>query len=772
MRACLIALLALGYTLTEAKAETVAPPDSGYASDAWLESATPWSDEQQRREAEIAAYLNDQDPGRASQYGFAPGHTPALAWNWFDRHPVGFSGVPLVLLQTLLSLDPATEADPDLLPLARIWRQASPVPGENGVFTLDHLGSSPHPADYDNGTAKPAQDRRFSLPNGFVFDPTVQPEEVRRINAKLFVMRQLDLTTLLRSSLRKRIYEDDIDYQTEPEKYQTAPNHDAVFFACSACHTGRVVVGGEIDDSGNMVQQGQVRFLHGMPNTEIEAQHYSELLLATGLALVESGFSMGSQTLPDPDDIEANRDVVKALLVRMIDRARKDDTVGTIYGPSPEEMRRAKLQTYWVAKDFATHIANLIGTAVKTQYIYHQVGKKHAYNANNPQKVTPDQRVPDMMNNRPGQMDAFGVAAGLVALHTKRPDNTYVRFMQDDFPDNPLFTGIATLPGFETPADAEAAGERIFSNVESWAPSVPAPIDIKSLNWSAHRVHANWDGNQGAAARALASGTSATGNPLETNVRIHEPLNPFINNLPPPPYPFEIDKDKARRGIEVYERENCASCHKPHNDKIYPVAELGVDENRSRVTSEVARFGLAGLVMEACRVFMRKYPGNDWCLPRDDDGNVVTETAAAYDDYFRDIPGRVRAGSNGYKADMLHGIWARAPYLHNGSVPTLMHLMCPKTRPAKFKRGNIYYDQAMVGFEWNIVPQQRYSPHDTMSIKDYDTAEFGRSNGGHDFAANLCPDTSGLDPVADRDEIARRVLASEIGDLLEYLKTF
>ncbi len=750
-----------------ASAQGAAPPENGQASDAWLESANSWSVERARRGTEIAAYLADQDAERAGLYGFSPAHSPALAWNWFDRHPVGFNGVPLVLLQTLLSLDPATETDPHLLPLARIWRRASAVAGEEGAFTLDHLGAGPNPADYVDGVALPAAERRHTLPSGFVFDPTVRPDDVRRVNARLFVMRQLDLTTLLRSGLRQMLFDEDTDYQAEVDKFQTPPKVDAVSFACSACHVGRVVVGGELDETGTKVRQGRVEFLIGMPNTEIEAQHYSELLLETGLALIESGFGIDSVGLPEPDDIEPNRDLIKALLVRMIDRARDDDTLPGIYGSAPEERTRAKLQTYWVAKDFASHVGNLIGTAIKTQYIYHQIGKKYAYDPGRSPK-----KIPDLMNNRPGQMDAFGVASGLVAIHTQRPDSSYVEFMQGDFPGNPLFTGIATLPGFETAAGPDEAGQRIFANVADWAPAVPAPIDIKSLNWAKHREHANWDGNQGAAARALASGTSATGSPLDTNVRIHEPLNPFINHLPPPPYPFEIDKEKARRGTAVYEAAKCGSCHKPNNGTIFPAAGLGVDQNRSRLTSEVSRFGLAGLVMEACRIFIRKNPGNDWCLPRDAEGTVISDAAAAYDDYFRDIPERIRTGKNGYKADMLYGIWARAPYLHNGSVPTLMHLMCPDTRPAKFLRGNIYYDQAMVGFEWSILPKERYSPHDTMLIKEYDTGEFGRSNGGHTFAEDLCPDTEGLDPVADRRQIVERILASEIGDLLEYLKTF
>ena len=82
---------------------------------------------------------------------------------------------------------------------------------------------------------------------------------------------------------------------------------------------------------------------------------------------------------------------------------------------------------------------------------------------------------------------------------------------------------------------------------------MPAPIDIKSVNWATERYHANWDGNQGASSRTLASGASATGDPRMVNVRIHEPLNPFIDNLPPPPYPFaSVDLARAREGKALF----------------------------------------------------------------------------------------------------------------------------------------------------------------------------------------------------------------------------
>ena len=208
-------------------------------------------------------------------------------------------------------------------------------------------------------------------------------------------------------------------------------------------------------------------------------------------------------------------------------------------------------------------------------------------------------------------MDAFGIASGLVAIHTRRPDNSFLEFVRRDNPNSPIFTGFSKanglpvdVPGMTEPVtDAKAAGERIFKNIPAWAPPVPAPIDVKSVNWAIDRYHANWDGNQGASSRTLASGASATGDPRMVNVRIHEPLNPFIDNLPPPPYPFaSVDLARAREGKALF-KANCATCHTPRNQTIYPASKLGVDPNRTLVNTSVSRYGLAALVMEACRIY-------------------------------------------------------------------------------------------------------------------------------------------------------------------------
>jgi hypothetical protein len=291
-------------------------------------------------------------------------------------------------------------------------------------------------------------------------------------------------------------------------------------------------------------------------------------------------------------------------------------------------------------------------------------------------------------------------------------------------------------------------------------------VDVKSVNWATDRYHANWDGNQGASSRTLASGSSATGDPRMVNVRIHEPLNPFIDNLPPPPYPFAIDLARAREGKAIF-KETCATCHTARNQTIYPADTLGVDANRTKVNTSVSRFGLAALVMEGCRIYglnNQGQPGADWCVPEGDWQKQL-------DEYFRDTPRRVVEGTAGYKADVLHGIWAQAPYLHNGSVPTLGQLLCASTRPPRFLRGNLHYDEALMGFEWADRAASRYGPNDTMLIKEYDTAQPGKANAGHTFGGNLCPDTSGLDPVRDRKTIADRLRQSRVGALLEYLKT-
>ena len=99
-----------------------------------------------------------------------------------------------------------------------------------------------------------------------------------------------------------------------------------------------------------------------------------------------------------------------------------------------------------------------------------------------------------------------------------------------------------------------------------------------------------------------------------------------------------------------------------------------------------------------------------------------------------------------YEARVMQGIWAAAPYLHNGSVPTLAELLKPAaTRVKQFKIGNAY-DTVDVGL---ATEQSQFNQ--TLVTTDCSNLNSGNSNCGHEFGTKL--------PDADKKA------------LLEYLKT-
>jgi hypothetical protein len=103
-----------------------------------------------------------------------------------------------------------------------------------------------------------------------------------------------------------------------------------------------------------------------------------------------------------------------------------------------------------------------------------------------------------------------------------------------------------------------------------------------------------------------------------------------------------------------------------------------------------------------------------------------------------------------YKARSLNGIWATAPYLHNGSVPTLYDLLLPKKRDGDEKGGEYRPDQFQIGsreFDSEKVGLNS-SNHDGFT---FDTRRRGNSNAGHTYGTGL-----------DKEQRL---------DLLEFLKT-
>ena len=225
----------------------------------------------------------------------------------------------------------------------------------------------------------------------------------------------------------------------------------------------------------------------------------------------------------------------------------------------------------------------------------------------------------------------------------------------------------------------------------------------------------------------------------------------FLHGLPPTPYPLEVDMTRARRGETLF-RDNCVSCHKPLNDAVYGRREIGTDMNRAEVLNPPAlKLFLAGFTA-ACHDPDFRYtdPAGQALLPCRMNGADI-------------IADRTRPDTQGYAASVLDGIWARAPYLHNGSIPTLRHLLVPSERPATFLRGAVSYDPVHVGWTWEVTEIGRVSDA-APTLMLFDTRRDGAANVGHD--RNVV-----VDGKLQRLDWSGPENAEALLDLIEYLKT-
>lgn len=88
----------------------------------------------------------------------------------------------------------------------------------------------------------------------------------------------------------------------------------------------------------------------------------------------------------------------------------------------------------------------------------------------------------------------------------------------------------------------------------------------------------------------------------------------------------------------------------------------------------------------------------------------------------------------GYKTRPLNGIWATPPFLHNGSVPTLWHLLQkPEDRPVSFYVGSKEFDPKQLGLAHIDTPiGQQFNVYDSEG-----NVILGNWNGGHDYGTDL-----------------------------------
>lgn len=176
----------------------------------------------------------------------------------------------------------------------------------------------------------------------------------------------------------------------------------------------------------------------------------------------------------------------------------------------------------------------------------------------------------------------------------------------------------------------------------------------------------------------------------------------WLRELEPPSYPFEVDEPLAARGEKIF-TEHCSGCHGTYGpQETYP---------NKLVSLEVIKTDPLYAAFASDSKLVNWY-NNSW--------------------FGTSSPKSWLVVTNGYIAPPLDGIWATAPYLHNGSVPTLEDLLHSPQRPDYWQRsGDSWdYDQEKVG--WNYEVRKNSKGKWT-----FDTALPGYGNQGHTFGDKL-----------------------------------
>ena len=126
------------------------------------------------------------------------------------------------------------------------------------------------------------------------------------------------------------------------------------------------------------------------------------------------------------------------------------------------------------------------------------------------------------------------------------------------------------------------------------------------------------------------------------------------------------------------------------------------------------------------------------------------------------VPGPGGAARTVYKARPLNGVWATAPFLHDGSVPTLYDLLSPwAERPKEFWLGNREFDPVKVGYRTGQIEGGFH----LVAVTPGGQLVRGNGNGGHLFETPATPDKR------RPGTIGRYLEPQERRALVEYLKT-
>jgi hypothetical protein len=252
-------------------------------------------------------------------------------------------------------------------------------------------------------------------------------------------------------------------------------------------------------------------------------------------------------------------------------------------------------------------------------------------------------------------------------------------------------------------------------------------------------------------------------------------LEKLLASLSSPKWPVlalgPIDSEKVARGRTLYTQSrggepSCESCHSlPDANGLYPMtqaaenrfgvsfiktqmtglAEIGTDPAMAMnfATRKVSTGGLAALLpapftgavqlpAPALLSILVSMASSD-AIANAQPPFTAAETAELIGYRLKAVglPPYTPRNLLAYRARPLDGIWATAPYLHNGSVANLYQLLLPASeRLATFYVGSIDFDPESVGF--------RSTPDRNAFL--FDTSLPGNLNSGHEYGANLSDD--------------------------------
>ena len=256
------------------------------------------------------------------------------------------------------------------------------------------------------------------------------------------------------------------------------------------------------------------------------------------------------------------------------------------------------------------------------------------------------------------------------------------------------------------------------------------------------------------------------GYPSSVEVSNLKKMEEWLGTLWSPQWPADfppIDPTKKALGAQLY-RQNCINCHAPI-DRKSPTRRVtailwdsGTDPRTANNFWD--RTGSSGKLEGAFVKFFPTFDGKIGPMASGDQmlGNAVIGTIVGSAipelknilsrdvmttiDFRRPGPQRLALFLMGakpgpaYKARPLNGIWATAPYLHNGSVPSLHELLLPANRRIKtFSVGSREFDPEKVGFRTDLPGVFEFRTHNAAG-----NPFPGNSNAGHEYGTGLSDD--------------------------------